>query len=294
MVTGNLVESEIRQCLFEFKRRGTVPESIEDRIGNVLAEFRRVVSESPDVVKAMRKNQEPLPGEVPMHYDFYEEPCEPDRLERCEHKIRASIRNWYEGDIWQRIQKIPTKDWMLLLRPENSARNLNGWPLEGIKVYSPIDFYFKENGVFHILDWKSGTFGDHAEQMAVYALFAVKHLKQDVGNVTTQAVLLPKAAKFEPHWASVLEVECIEAVIKSQVEEERSILTEDKDAEGRPALLAQIDQFQAEPDTEKCKKCNFRITCSEGKAWLSRPEPSEAETITLPFGPDREEVAKVG
>jgi hypothetical protein len=283
MLTGNLVEREIRRCLFEFKSRQIVPIDIECRIANASSEFRRILIESPEVVARMRKNQEPLRGEVPMHHEFYGESCDTERVQRCEQKVRSCISNWYSGDIWNRLQGVPVNDWMLVLRPQAAARNLNGWNLDGIKVWSPIDFHFRQDGKFHILDWKSGTSGDHSEQLAVYALYALKHRGQQVASITTQAVLLPKSANFDPHPVSELEVECIEAAIKSQVEAERLKLTEGKGSDGRLAMIATIDDFPAEPDVEKCKKCSFRVTCKEGLAWLNRPLGKELRLRALPL-----------
>jgi len=48
---------------------------------------------------------------------------------------------------------------------------------EGVKIYAIPDYVFVRDGIWHILDWKSGKLkAEHMEQVALYALWAkVKH-----------------------------------------------------------------------------------------------------------------------
>jgi hypothetical protein len=109
--------------------------------------------------------------------------------------------------------------------------------------------------------------------------------------VRTQVVYLYQSCDFAPAAVSDLEIESARASIKSYVEHEHAKLVQVDVRNGKPVLWANQTEFPAQTETIRCRRCNYRGICAEGKARIQFSAADDEPTVSLPaLGTQRDEV----
>jgi hypothetical protein len=260
---GNLVQNAIEAELFHFKTKG---ESVDlsELIDTASARFSEIIANSPRSVEAMHRNVKPTSKSVAFSSDFYGQPLDQKLLDRCQKSIGTCLNNWWKSEVRAQVLASHQADWQHLKKPGNTAKDYNEWKLEGFKIYSPLDFYFKQGTFLHILDWKTGRPKNHSEQLSVYALFASQKLKIPLEQITVQAVELLIDAPSIPRPINASELQSTRDMIIREVEDERSLMQVEESNRG-PIYHASITDYPATPHPGKCSNCNFRLICPESK-----------------------------
>ena len=129
---------------------------------------------------------------------------------------------------------------------------------EGTKIYAIPDYVFVREGIWHILDWKSGSVKDaHREQVALYALWALeKH-----GIPPEQVVLSLEYLQHGEHQTFTVTEQDLEAVrdrIRSSVQDMAQYL-EGEDPTRNVALPKEEWDLCYEPSL--CRGCSFYQLC---------------------------------
>lgn len=129
---------------------------------------------------------------------------------------------------------------------------------EGIKIYAIPDYVYVEDGIWHIIDWKSGApKAEHLEQLALYALWAqIKH-----GISPEQIQLRLEYLQHGTHEAftvSSSELDLVRARILESVQDMTQYL-EDGDLSKNLALPKMEWDMCYEPGI--CRQCNFYELC---------------------------------
>lgn len=295
MAAGSVVDDAIAQCMWQFRRLGTEP---QDLVEVAIKRFRRLVETSPQICQNIRNFLPPPDKAAPMHHHFYGYELDEGCLDRCETKIANCIFNFQMSEVWDRIEEVHPSNWMPFKGPY--AMGADRWDLDGILVWSQIDFWWKEDEKLFIVDWKSGKQTDTTEQealqqTAVYALWAVKRKEVHLEDVRTQVAFLQDPVIWNPRKVTQLEFDAIDATIREEHATVMAKLTDGgMDDQGRPIYLAARDDFAVEGVYQRCHRCNYRQMCPEGKAVLGVMKEQDGVGIPLPLTAVVEEQQEIG
>ena len=158
------------------------------------------------------------------------------------------VENAMGSDLWRQIVTSDPKQWM-----EIDEDNFPSFDLDGIKVYTKIDFAH-QNGKPTIIDWKSGSKNEADRgQLMVYALYAQAKWGWDPTQMTLAAAYLYPDYEIQEFTPSHEEVESTRESIKHSFDEMLAL----ESALGR----ADIDDFPVTDDKRACTWCRFRGLC---------------------------------
>lgn len=269
MLAGEVVDLVIAAAL----KRIAKGEQPPMEMGNVAAStFRKFVKQSPQVVAAMRlkartaKERTSSPYR-PLQSDWYGLDLGEEYFMRLESQVRDCLSTFEASEVLERIRSTNPQNWGPFTR---SMRTRPFFEMEGYRIYTSFDFYFREGDELYLLDWKSGsespTLREAAKgQLAVYALFAHRTFDLSPERIHTQAVWLRDHANWDPIEISQGELAVAEARITAEVRREHELLeVRHVDAEA-VEFHADRSQFLPKPSVNKCAQCKFREICPAGE-----------------------------
>lgn len=130
--------------------------------------------------------------------------------------------------------------------------------IDGIKVYAIPDYVYVMEGVWHIIDWKSGSpKPEHLEQLALYALWAKEKHGIPAGRIQLQLEYLQQGT-FECFTVDDDELEVVKARIAESVQDMAQYLEEGDVVKNCPLPRAEWDMCY-EPGI--CAQCSFFELC---------------------------------
>lgn len=265
MEAGKLVETEIKWDLWNLQK-GKPLASLDEAIYRAQADLAERIRLSPINIARLKAKQEGDDKLLVMFHDVYKKPLDPTRLERTKATINTCLTNWRAGTIWLRLQESDRQGWMSVSHPRSSAIDSKKWWLDGIKVYSPCDFYHQEGERVFLYDWKTGREDEHyhREQMAAYAAYLVHSRKKPLGSLQSQLVYLREGADHNPGLVSETILNAFEGAVKD------GIAAELEHAEERNGVfeVKQAD-YPTMPNRNECAWCNFLKLCPEGREVLN-------------------------
>ena len=140
--------------------------------------------------------------------------------------------------------------------------DFNYFMLDDIKVFSALDFAYKQSGRHMIIDWKTGLadrHDDHKLQLGTYALFALN--KWDGATLQNIKTFIYNLARLENEEYDVTEKTVEETItaIKTSSEEMQSLLFSIKHN------TAHKERFKRADNMNKCRHCNFYRLCYPSK-----------------------------
>ncbi len=138
---------------------------------------------------------------------------------------------------------------------------LDSFQIDDIKVWCAPDFAFKDAaGLFHILDWKTGSENTRtiSQQLACYALYSMKKWEIPLEQIRIQGVFLKDGGRVQNYQ---LNAETIEAVQKQIQDSYRSMQEKLSDVKEN---LAKEEDFPRRLVESRCENCPFRRICLQG------------------------------
>lgn len=169
-------------------------------------------------------------------------------------KVNRCLENFRRGATYAQLQKIGKKDWV-------AVEELERFPVDDAPVWVKIDCAFKdpETGRLVIVDWKTGKKQpSHRRQLECYALHAVRTME---GVEPEEIILRPiylDTGEEEDLIVSQDDLDSLEAMIKSSMDDMRSMLVDVASNEAR------FEDFPMVTDEKPCRWCNFRELCGFG------------------------------
>lgn len=131
--------------------------------------------------------------------------------------------------------------------------------LDGIKIYAIPDYVYREDGVWHILDWKSGSpKPEHAEQILLYALWAREKHGVPPDQVRLALEYLGSGERIDLA-VTEADLERIQEQILDSVQDMAQYL-EDADLKANRPLPREEWDLCFEPDL--CSRCPFYELCA--------------------------------
>ena len=176
-------------------------------------------------------------------------------LEDVYPKIQRSLENFLASDRFAWITRVATgnaNDWIIDPPGYGETR------LGDLKLYCKVDFLLPVNGVFHILDWKTGKPDaiKHRNQLVGYASWASYHFDIDPSTVRpTIAYLHPDYKEMEEAF-NTFDLESFAIQVRAETDEMYSHCT---DVDGN----IPVDQasFPMIDNSVICGMCAFRGLC---------------------------------
>ena len=129
---------------------------------------------------------------------------------------------------------------------------------EGVKIYAIPDYVFVREGVWHIIDWKSGAVKDaHREQIALYALWALEKHQIPPEKVVLSLEYLQKG-EHQTFTVSDEDLERVRDRIRESVQDMSQYLVEADPEKNLPLPKPEWDMCY-EPAV--CRSCEFFQLC---------------------------------
>lgn len=158
------------------------------------------------------------------------------------------LENAMGGELWESIVNSDPKEWM-----EIEEEGFPHFDLEGIKVYSIIDFAHKCDQPT-IIDWKTGApIPSDREQLLVYSLYAESRWGWKPEEIALKAVYLYPDYRIEESRANAEEIESAKQMIKQSFDEMLSL----ESAYGP----VDMNDFPCADNSRYCEWCRFRKLC---------------------------------
>ncbi|MDA3874014.1 MAG: PD-(D/E)XK nuclease family protein [Kiritimatiellae bacterium] len=137
--------------------------------------------------------------------------------------------------------------------------------LEGVKIYAIPDYVYVREGIWHIVDWKSGKpKPEHGEQVALYALWA--QIKHEVAPEQIHLILeYLQSGERKEFQVTAEDLVAVRERIRESVQDMAQYL---QGADIRANLPMPKVEWDMCYDPDLCRKCSFYELC--------RPELKEA------------------
>ena len=172
--------------------------------------------------------------------------------------IKQRVLDCMEGFFYspavKEIHQTPPSQWQPI-------DTLDSFELDGIKVWCAPDFAFQDaEGVFHILDWKTGEENVRtiSQQLACYALFAMNKWNVSLERIRIQGVFLKDGGRVRTYDLNQESIDTVTKQIHDSYNAMREKLT-DADAN-----VAEEENFPRRLLESRCANCQFRRICLQG------------------------------
>ncbi|MDA0323036.1 MAG: PD-(D/E)XK nuclease family protein [Verrucomicrobia bacterium] len=130
--------------------------------------------------------------------------------------------------------------------------------IEDVKIYAIPDYVYRDQGVFHIIDWKSGRpRPSHRNQVGLYGLWA--HLKHEVPAeeiIVTLHYLSEGTAVIEP--LSDDRLLDVQSLVGESVGDMSGYLVAEDRGANKPLPR---EEWDLAPSRQPCRVCNFYELC---------------------------------
>ncbi len=184
-----------------------------------------------------------------LHEHYYKFPDIGDRAREARQVAWTCIENLLASDLWKDIASSDPKLWM-----EIDEEGFPSFDLDGIKVFTKIDFAHCD-GANTIIDWKTGSAGaENRRQLTLYALYAQAKWDWAPEETDLAAVYLYPEFTVDSFRPTSEDVEAARQEVKQSFEELLRL---------EPAYgPADIDLFPPTDDARRCEWCRFRAMCA--------------------------------
>ena len=164
--------------------------------------------------------------------------------------VKLCIRNFLESDLFAAIKELPPDKILAVEQKET-------FDVDGVRVWSRMDYAADEKGTCAIYDWKTGdpAYADGSLQLACYLLFAMERWNYGIESIETAEYYL-KTKELIPYKLGGEEIEKEKETIRTSVDSMRSYL---KNRERNEPL--EEDRFPASGSHRSCGRCNYLRPC---------------------------------
>ncbi len=244
---GRATEEAVRWVLREYQQGGT--HTVEDAYETAA---RPLLNEGWKQSKSGAWRDDPK-RHTCLHEHYYPDlhaDLDPQWPEQLKDQVCLCIRNFMDT-VLPRLANV---------RPEDEVRveRMESFELDGLTVYAIPDYVYRQNGDWHIHDWKAGRpRADHMKQLAIYGLWA--HLKHGVApeNIRVYIEYLKEGqVAMEPVTPAMLD-EARAFIVESSFDMADYLL----DGDARKNKPLPKEEWDMTPDRRVCARCNFYELC---------------------------------
>lgn len=247
MWAGSVVHSLIKDTLDEFARSGRRPETAalqEQARARMNASWKEAVGREWEQYPSRRTNL------FELYYGNGKTlPVETTRA------IRERVFNCLESFVMsptvQEILALPYSCWMT-----NDV--LDTFICNDVKVWCALDFaYVDAGGVYHVLDWKTGTENRSTlrQQLACYALYAMGKWSMPLEKLNLHGIFLLDGGRKSDY---PVQPELLVSVQDQIVTSSQAMRAKLRDPEKN---VAEEEDFPCTPSEYSCSQCSFREVC---------------------------------
>ncbi len=189
------------------------------------------------------------------YYPAFHEGTERERMVGVADTVKACLANFLAGTLPRLSDVRPDEEIPIAVVGQGDAEHFD---FEGVKIYAIPDYVYVRDGIWHIVDWKSGKpKPEHAAQVGLYALWAnAKHgVAADRIHLCLEYLQTGERAEFDVH-EGILE-EARERVRES-VQDMAQYL---EDADPSRNLALPKDEWDLAYDPALCRRCPFYELC---------------------------------
>lgn len=164
-------------------------------------------------------------------------------VERC-------LDNFYSSAYYAKLRDLPRQDFIQI-------EEFDSFRLDGVKVHAVLDLAYRESGVNHIVDWKTGKSAskDNKLQLTCYAMYAQEKWGVELGSIRITEYNLYND-RMDEDGVSSGDIDAVKSYMRGSVDDMRRLLT---DVEGN---RAEEDDFKGTTSGRECKRCNFQRICA--------------------------------
>lgn len=169
--------------------------------------------------------------------------------------METCLRNFYGSELFAMLRALPREAWL-------EVEKLDKFTLDGIKVWARLDCAFRDRGLLHIYDWKTGKSlaEENSIQLVCYSLYAQQ--KWGVGPEelrTSEYYLL--VDRLQDYRVTPGDIEDAKAYIRGSVADMASLLV---DAAGNVPMAE--GAFAKTENLAACRRCDFVGECRQDVA----------------------------
>lgn len=193
-----------------------------------------------------------------LHEHYYPQFC---RLERMEimraiaDVVKACLANFHADTLPRLAHVTPDMEVPVGVVGKGDPEHFR---FEGVKVYAIPDYVYVEDGRWHIVDWKSGSpKPEHAEQLALYALWALEKHGVSPERVVLSLEYLQSGDRKEFAVAAE-ELEQVRDRVRESMQDMAQYLVE---ADLSRNLALPKPEWDLCYDPDICRSCEFYELC---------------------------------
>jgi hypothetical protein len=258
-LAGTEIHAMISLAIRQYERTGIAPTDLKH---HAVRSFHQSLRESYRVQIGLKSGRKPPANALVIM------PCRKERINQTIERIGLCLDNFESSEAWRRIQARRESIWTIPHPDEKPTTYLD---VNGLRVYAPYDAAFvDEEGLVHIIDWKTGAQTSEKEklavrQLAIYAYWAVKERAVPLSKLRVQAIWL-QAPQWRPRPLSPATLRAVRDLVELAIERDAKLLKRRRDSRRRPCYVAKMADFPAKPNQKKCFQCQFSPICEE--RWL--------------------------
>jgi hypothetical protein len=244
MWAGEVVHGVVEQVLRDLGRGITLPRA-EEAVASALARMRESFKDS----REGRYWRRPKYTLGLFEHEYQLDVTDDDWRQNAEH-VATCIRNFFASDVYARLKAMPADDFL-------EIEKLSTFEISGVKVWVKLDCCLQAGSGVFIIDWKTGRSdrGEHANQLACYALYAARQWGVEPRQIQTLVYNLA-LAEGRTYQITADTVSQARDEIMESAGAMRGYLV---DAGGNEPLPEA--EFPLSTDERPCRWCNFRGAC---------------------------------
>ena len=181
-------------------------------------------------------------------HEYELEVSEEEWKQSWEH-VEKCLDNFYSSAFYAKLHDMPRGNFIQI-------EEFDSFLLEGVKIHAVLDFAFTEEGLYRIVDWKTGKRegADSTLQLTCYALYGMGKWDAPLEQIRVIEYNLYGDKMVESDLAPG-DIESLKAYVNGSVTDMRRLLS---DIEGNKA---EEGDFKGTTDAKQCARCNFGKLC---------------------------------
>ena len=274
MEAGAIVHDLILKAMRVYHDDGEILYGLSDE-GERL--FRERAAGSPEICERMQETGRFPRGDVTKFVAFSSDYHGPDfgpvHDEAIVPRIRQCLDHFEQSELWTVLRGIGPERWEPLPE-EGFGRTPTFISGKGVKIYAKWDFVgTDEQGVVHVVDWKTGAETEVARnkalfQLCVYVSWAVRTMGVPLRAVRVHPAFL---AGSPPEWRPVEvlpeERQALAERVHTEVRRETELLKPQTNRCGQIyERWVDREDFPSTPRTRMCLECGWLTMCLDGQA----------------------------
>jgi hypothetical protein len=247
MALGQAVHHRARELATAYLLRATPP-TLEMALRRTRSDLNSLWRSSRDRDGFLRN-----PKRFPMlQAVYYGRSIDVEQLARIQDRLTRCLTHLYACPLWNELLTLPATDILVV-------EELASFLVDGVKVYVQPDLVYRslQDGLWTVVDWKSGATTGLREQLALYALYVRDHLRLPLadGRVRCRVVKLGEGSELG-YWVTPEDMAAAESRIRAGVERMRSLLAD-------PVANVPLprEHFRLAENRAACESCRFLEMC---------------------------------